>query len=1507
MMPRFKCKPFRVSLNCERSILTIDHRAYKRGDFSALAKKVNDPGAMMAVGCTEAAIAPKLRALKKGRCKIACVNSPESLTISGDAPAIQELQEMLQDEGIFNRVLKVDTAYHSHHMETIAAEYRQSLQDIPTGKPKSGVTFYSSVTASVKTNGFGAAYWTENLVSKVRFSDALQRLSRDSASISSRDAIHAIVEIGPHSALQGPIRQTLSAENNGIKVTYVPTLVRGQDATRTVLATAGRLFENAWPVNWQAVVCANSLNGGPRTLSNLPAYPWDHDTKYWWESRLSSEHRFRQFPNHDLLGLFDVNSNIYEPRWRYHVNVGEIPWLKHHVVDDAIVFPGAGYICMAIEAIKQLVQLRNPTEETPISRFVVKNATFLKPIMLKDPEDQGVMDPTVEIQLVMTRDTTSESSTWETFRVLSWDRVDRTWNENCKGQIRAEYASRPDEVEGTREEEMSRHERLSLLEHIKASSTEEIEVAKFYKDILAGGNYYGPTFAPFTSIHVGSKGTKFGHGCIEIPNVRKYMPAEFLQPHVIHPSTLDAISHIGVHLFKRECTNSPLMLVYLGEMVVSADIVSAPAEQLQVAVQIRPQGHSFASGDTFAFQRDEPSGDLTLVCSLTNFHMRAIGDSVQDSSQTPFNRRMNYRMAWKEDIDFATNDSFANRPECLENPTEDTAEPGILVDSGLVALVSTLAFKQPRMKILELGVEEASPDRHILKSMHAYGNRMFSEYHYAVPGTLSKKEADTLLGTWKHTVELKTLDLADSTLPQEFEKAHYDLIIASNVTDLSLLFEDAALSRLRRLLNDGGRVFFPGIEGAERKSEFDLALRMNGFTGVEPLTQDSTPSTSILVSRAVGPSKDVQASLNTQWNVQILHDDPNSQHLWDTLASSMSEAGAKCNFSLWNATADIDMETPCIVLDNAAKPLLESPSEAGFEAIKSLLLNSRKLLWISYHQRDDVLNDARKGLVTGMARVARRENAGVSFITLDVRDEIGTQIPDHLMKTIATFASKCLGPNDDRSDTNETEYALSNGRVLIPRVYPDAEFNHWNDLLNHTAPHGECSFQDMLHPLKVVAQTPGLLNSLAFVRDPAPLQELGPDEIQLEAKAYGVNFRDVFIALGQMPDGLPMAGEVAGVVTAVGSEAKSLYKVGDEVVGIGGQPFSSHPRLKALRARKIPAGISLVDASSIPLVYLTAYYGLVELARLESGQTVLIHAASGGVGQAAIQIAKHIGATIFATVGGSEKRALIMEKYGIPESHIFSSRAKSFKQGIMRLTNNRGVDVVLNSLAGEMLTESWECIAPMGTHIEIGKADIYKKSHLSMVPFDKNVTFTSIDLLVLFDERPQKMHTIFGKVLDMLAQGFFSPVFPFKIFAIHQIEQAFRMIAERKHTGKVILEVGDGATVTGELPIPTALRLDPNGTYIVAGGLGDLGRRLCTLLARRGAGNIVTLSRRVLDEEIKSQFSREIAELGATLYTAQCNIVDRLAVEKVKVDLEEKGLSPVRGIIHAGMVLRVSV
>lgn len=384
-----------------------------------------------------------------------------------------------------------------------------------------------------------------------------------------------------------------------------------------------------------------------------------------------------------------------------------------------------------------------------------------------------------------------------------------------------------------------------------------------------------------------------------------------------------------------------------------------------------------------------------------------------------------------------------------------------------------------------------------------------------------------------------------------------------------------------------------------------------------------------------------------------------------------------------------------------------------------------------------------------------------------------------------------------------------------------------------------------------------------------------------------------------------MVGEFAGVVTAVGADFKEVYQVGDRVAGIGGEPYSSYPRMKALECQKFPDSLSFVDAASVVTVFYTAWYCIEYIARLKRGQSILIHAASGGVGQAAIQFAQHIGAEVFVTMGSLTKRKLVMDRYNIPESHIFSSRSTTFKQGIMRLTGNKGVDVVLNSLSGEALASSWECIANFGTFLEIGKTDIYKRRNLSMAQFDKSVAFAAVDIALLTKKRPEMIHSGLKHLFKMFEDGILTTVHPVTTFPMDQVEQAFRLIATRKHTGKLVMVVDEQAQVKTQLLKPAPLQLDRNGTYVVAGGLGDLGRKICGLLASKGAGHIVTLSRRTLSDEDRRLFEEQIEQLGSSLHILRCDISNNASILEAKSICDET-LPPVRGIIHGGMVLRVS-
>jgi hypothetical protein len=355
-------------------------------------------------------------------------------------------------------------------------------------------------------------------------------------------------------------------------------------------------------------------------------------------------------------------------------------------------------------------------------------------------------------------------------------------------------------------------------------------------------------------------------------------------------------------------------------------------------------------------------------------------------------------------------------------------------------------------------------------------------------------------------------------------------------------------------------------------------------------------------------------------------------------------------------------------------------------------------MWVTFHEdgaadvaaevvgKPDVA--AVKAIIGGLARVARRENEGVKLLTLEAKDLLNKNNTPELLAYVHRIAALIHTPEIEHSSPLcDSEYIVSKGKCLVPRLLPDTHFKNWADRTNRRNKLEEHRYHDPKWPLRLEVGSPGLLHTLHFVQNELISSPLCEDEIQIEAKAYGVNFRDVLIALGEMPPGKPMAGEVSGIVTAVGpgSFVQKTYKVGDRVLGLLGQAFASQTRIKGYHAHAIPERMAnWADAASIQVVFATVYYSFVHLARLQRGQTVLV--------QAAIQYAQHVGAVVFATASNLDKRQTLIDNYGIPKSHILNARAAplDLKRKILRMTNNKGVDVVLNSIAGEMLAESWD-------------------------------------------------------------------------------------------------------------------------------------------------------------------------------------------------------------------------
>jgi acyl transferase domain-containing protein/D-arabinose 1-dehydrogenase-like Zn-dependent alcohol dehydrogenase/acyl carrier protein len=338
----------------------------------------------------------------------------------------------------------------------------------------------------------------------------------------------------------------------------------------------------------------------------------------------------------------------------------------------------------------------------------------------------------------------------------------------------------------------------------------------------------------------------------------------------------------------------------------------------------------------------------------------------------------------------------------------------------------------------------------------------------------------------------------------------------------------------------------------------------------------------------------------------------------------------------------------------------------------------------------------------------------------------------------------------------------------------------------------------------------GQLDTLAIA--PAERKAPGPGQIELQVGAAGLNFKDVLRALGMLSlehdAGLALGfgGECTGQVVAVGPDVTE-FQPGDRVIAMGAKCFSGFLTVPALAAAPLAEGVSFVEGATIPTVFLTAHYALHHMGRLQKGETVLIHAAAGGVGLAAIQCARRVGAEVIATAGSAEKRDYL---HSIGITHVFDSRSLGFAEDVMKATGGRGVDLLLNSLAGEFIPAGLGVLAPFGRFLEIGARDIYQNSQIGLRPFAKNLSFVAIELSPLMQTRPKFVREMLDEIMGFFRSGAFKPL-PTEVYPITQVADAFQRMAMAKHIGKIVLAVTPPA-----LAVPGLARSGAHGSAVKA-------------------------------------------------------------------------------------------
>ena len=1471
-------------------------------------------GGMMAVGLSEdqaqnyisknASIEPFVKVV------VACVNSPKSVTLSGDRSALQLIRTDLESDGVFSRLLTVDIAYHSHHMGLVRRDYVELMKNIKPQQSNNSIHMISSVTGKeIHSEAMNAEYWAENMVSTVRFSEALAGALTLPNEDMNGSPSSMILEVGPHSALAGPIKQTLKAPaHNSTKISYHSVLSRNVDAVKTAVDMSGDLFALGYDISFSSINDPNN-NLDRITLSNMPVYNWQHSTSHWSESRISAQYRLRQFPKHDLLGIPSNDSIPTEPTWRTYVGLAEMPWLNGHVINEQVIFPASGYICMALEALRQIAVTQGSLWKNVVCRF--REVVIGRPLLILE-------NTKVETFFSLRRYTSSvhdTSSSWKEFKVFSISASGED-TEHCRGLVFADNHNSKDDIETLKENLHLMETTRKGFEDAQKTCRHVINVEKYYSDLRAVGmNYTGP-FSNLTQIST----KPFTSLCtITTPETKSSMPGAYQLPHVLHPSTLDmCFQTVFPALMASTKMPSSMVISGIDELEISSNIGSEPGKRFLTHATVQPFGRLKYKGIISVGVPDLKEPSLISIRGLRANSTFELSNSSNQSQKHNLCHQLEWGLdiacAKQEDVDQLCRSGLEPNPtmerrnvfdcyirhviqQTLSVITDEDeasmathhrklvhwmrsqkrvslanvgrredveslgADGKMLVHVGdhlidiltgkvdpltvmmkddllyqlyamenmqrchteLANYLRQLQFKNPRMKILEIGAGTASMSIIALEALTSdpktrqVGKEKLDKYVFTDISSGFFEKGKATLADWGELVEFKKLDIEKSVKEQGFEEGDYDLVIASNVLHATRTMSKT-MQNVRSLLKPGGKLalveitenhmfwhmtvgtlpgWWLGTEDNRIDSpllalpKWDDLLHGTGFSGIDAKMKDYESVHEHQVSLIISTAK-AQLELQHQPAIEIICSDKETAiaNEFSRLVTAADEQRQIHQSSLDQTECSNKI---CVVTLEILVPFLCSCNEIEFQKIKTMFAQAKGILWVTRGGAIEA-TEPEKAVITGLARTLRSEDHALNICTLDLDSTM--ENPADMGQHIFEVFSQAFRPHGEDGYFREFEYATRNSKILIPRVLENGLLESYvrnivSDLEPALGPLDQPG-----RPLGLEIQTPGMLDSLFWTDSTSHNHKPKPSEVRIEVNKIALNFKDLMNAMGQLQGLSAMLIECSGTVVEVGSIASGRFKVGDRVCAMNQDGVATRCNIDHHLVQHIPDGMSMELATAIPVSYATALYALRDAGRIQKGDSILIHAAAGALGQAAIAIAQYFEAgEIFATVGSPEKRALIKEKFGIPDENIFSSRTLSFAQGIQRRTNGRGVDVVLNSLSGDAARESQNCLAHFGRFIEVGKKDLLSNARMETQYLEKNATFSAVDLGMVGQYMPERFEEVLGTVIDLVHTQKLQTLHPITSFPISELETAFRQMQTGKHVGKLIMEIDHGSQV----------------------------------------------------------------------------------------------------------------
>jgi acyl transferase domain-containing protein/NADPH:quinone reductase-like Zn-dependent oxidoreductase/thioesterase domain-containing protein/SAM-dependent methyltransferase/acyl carrier protein len=1541
-----------------------------------------------------------------GAVDLAAINSPQLVTLAGDAEALQGVTARFERAGVFTRWLRIPYAFHSRFMDPIREPLLQALAGL---RPRSStIPFVSTVTGMpLDTRWLDADYWWDNVRRPVLLAPAIMELIREHA--------YTFLEIGPHPALESPIQESMAAAGRSGAVLH--SLRRGTDDSNELLTNLARLHVLGVDVDWRAV----NQSSAPRI--RLPRYPWGRES-FWLESGSAAQDRLAAFA-HPLLGQ---RVDAPRPTWQRTLDLRRLEYLEDHRVWEGVVFPAAGYVEIGLALARLLFpHERHAVEDLQIHRALfVSDAGPPKIQVVFDPEDKGFG----------VYSSAAEHGAWELHAVGTLRRLAPEPRPRVDlGALRARLVERFDRERFQHELAIRGYEfgpsfrltqnlwrvpgeALTEIEGLESFRPEEYAfhpalldacIQSFLGTRVAGADarpeddLFLPESIRSIRLHRQSPPRRlWAHARLTAEDSRSLL-ADITVYDDAGQSVADLV---GVRFVRAEPKRAGTHLEdcwyrfaweprRLRGSNVDGPCGFPAAEDLEAALRVELPGLA-ARHALDAYHRDyapraRAAAAQLIASALVELGWAPhVGDALQltalvrDLGIAPEHQRLTRsflrdmaRQGWLratgddgwavvETPRVAESDAVltalaADHPEAAAEIallrrvgpslaavlTGDADPIALLFPGGVSALldryyaeaaafpahlelmsiavakaVATLPVRRA-LRVLEVGAGTGALTRVLLPLLPADRTEYrFTDIGASFVAAARARFADV---PW---VEYQTLDLEQDPISQGIAPGSFDLVVAGDVVHATADVR-RTLSGLRACLADGGRLLllewitrdfgrdnliFGLLKGwwqfsdaALRKDsplldgrQWRRVLTASGFADV--VCVDCAPpgaaaEHAILMATAAGTTSHGTASA-TPKRYLVLADE---QGVGDALAKRLEGLGHRSIVLRRSgmeqvdgavASPDVDAVIDCDSLDHpradcmdldALRSAQQRGSLSAFRLLRALADRPTPVWFATRNAQrvrpDDPTDGLASSPLVGLVRVASNERSGrVALVDLDAC------APEEAAEYLA---AEITLPADGEMETAYrcgTRYALR-----LHAVRPDEVPKRRRDAVRADG---------AVTPYRLQIDRPGALAHLALHE--TPRRAPGPNEIEIRVHAGGINFRDVMKALGTHPghpeDARWFGDDLAGVVERVGEQVRNV-RAGDRVTGVAPYAFRSYAITDPRMVLRMPPAMSFAEAATVPTVFLTAHYALEHLTRMRPGERILIHAATGGVGQAAIQVARHLGLEVFATAGTPEKRRLLTEM-GV--RHVLDSRTLRFADEIMELTGDQGVDAVLNSLAGDFIAKSVAVLAPFGRFIEIGKVDVYRNSKLGLQSLRDNISYFVVDLLQLMRARPAFVQQMLGEIAERFAAGHYRPI-PYSRFPITEAVEAFRFMAQGKHVGKNVLEFDLDHIPIGPCTEP-ARRFRADASYLITGGAGGVGLEVAKWLVRGGARHLILMSRSGPPDAAARADLEGLCGAGVTVVDARGDVTRRADVDRVLENVAASG-RPLRGVFHAAMVL----